>query len=170
MTEIGIVRAGPERIDDLEPLWEALHAHHLSVDPGLPGMPMRGIEDTWPRRRAEYEEWLAEPDAFALIAEAPPTSGAVGYALVHFHPADDSWRTTGDRFAELESLSVMPSARSGGVGRRLMEEAYARLRELRVRELEIGVLATNHDAIRFYDREGFKPWMIHYAGAIPGPA
>lgn len=165
MEDLRIVRAGPERIDDLEPLWKSLHAHHRTVPPALPGIPMREVDDTWPRRRAEYEEWLAEPDAFVLIAEHG--EGPVGYALVHFHrPADDCW-VTRERFAELESLAVLPEARGRGIGGALMREVYAELRRIGVRELVIGVLATNERALRFYEREGFRPWMVKYFGAIP---
>jgi hypothetical protein len=30
-----IVRAGAERIEDLQPLWESLHAHHAEAAPEL---------------------------------------------------------------------------------------------------------------------------------------
>jgi len=161
---IRIVKAGPERIPDLEPLWKALHAHHRSVDPRIPGVPMRGVDDTWPRRRAEYEEWLAEPDAFVLIAE--DGDRPVGYALVHPKPADDGWET-GGRFAELETLCLLPEARGEGLGKRMMDAVYAELRGLGIRALEIGVLATNEGAARFYEREGFRPWIVHYLGTVP---
>jgi hypothetical protein len=31
VTEITITRAGADRIDDVEPLWHAMHQHHRSV-------------------------------------------------------------------------------------------------------------------------------------------
>lgn len=164
MDGVRIVKAGRKRVDDLEPMWRALHSHHLTVDPRLPGVPMREVDDTWPRRRVEYEEWLAEPDAFVMIAE--DGERPVGYALVHLHPADDCW-VTGERFAELESLSVLPEARDGGIGAALMAAVYEELRRLGVHALEIGVLSTNEGAIRFYERQGFRPWVVHYLGAIP---
>ncbi len=167
MGEVRIVRAGQERIDDLEPLWKALQEHHLAGEEEIPGIPMRRPDDSWPRRRARYVRWLAEPDAFALIAEE--NDRPVGYALVTVHgPADDT-HVTRDRLAELQSLSVEAGRRGKGVGGRLMEAVYAELRALDVRELVIGVMASNHEAIRYYERLGFNPWLAVYMGTIPDP-
>ncbi|PYS95994.1 MAG: hypothetical protein DMF50_06505 [Acidobacteria bacterium] len=166
MDEVRIVKAGAERIGRLEPLWKALHAHHLSVDPRLPGIPIRSQEEAWARRRRLYEGWLSETDAFLLAAECRERT--VGYALAHMHEADESWDTRG-RFGVLESLAVLPEMRRLGVGRKLMSALYAELRRLGVSVLEIGVLATNRGARRFYEREGFAPWVTHYLGIVPGP-
>jgi len=165
MTAVRIVWAGPERIGDLEPLWKSLYGHHRSVDPMIPGVALRGEEESWSLRRAEYVQWLAEPDAFALIAEEEE-GRAVGYALVHFREQDDS-RVTGGRFGELESLAVLPEARGRGIGTALMAAVYRELRALGVGELEIGVLVTNDGARRFYEREGFRPWLVKYFGPLP---
>lgn len=164
--DVVIVKTGAGRLDDLEPLWRSLHARHLSVDPRLPGIPVRSQAAAWERRRRLYEGWLAEKDAFLLTAESH--GRMVGYALTHMHDADESWDTRG-RFGVLESLAVLPQVRNRGVGRRLMSGVYEELRGLSVTVLEIGVVATNEDARRFYERQGFAPWVIHYLGAIPGP-
>ena len=108
--------------------------------------------------------WLAEPDAFVMIAEED--ARAVGYALVHLQEADVQ-RETAPRYAVLESLAVEPDRRGQGVGRELMRAVYAELRLLGICELEIGVIFQNADARRFYEREGFHPWAIEYFGPIP---
>jgi hypothetical protein len=69
VNDVRIVRAGPERLDDLASLWRSLQEHHRSVDPAIPGIPPRSANDSWPRRRAKYVEWLRDPDAFVLLAE-----------------------------------------------------------------------------------------------------
>ena len=166
MDPVRIVRAGPERIDDLEPLWKSLYEHHRSVDPKIPGVALREADESWSVRRAEYAQWLAEPDAFVLIAEAEEESRAIGYALVHYREPDDS-RMTAGRFAELESLAVLSEVRGRGIGTALMAAVYRELRELGVGELEIGVLVTNDGARRFYEREGFRPWVVKYFGPVP---
>jgi hypothetical protein len=77
-----VVRAGSERIGDLQPLWESLHEHHAAVAPHLTDLgPVRSPRDSWEVRRELYEEWLAEPDAFVLIAQ--DDQRAVGYAVIH---------------------------------------------------------------------------------------
>jgi ribosomal protein S18 acetylase RimI-like enzyme len=166
MDEVRIVKAGVERIGDLEPLWGALYSQHQSVDPDLPGIPMRSQGDSWQRRRRMYQRWLSEEDSLLFTAEYE--GGTVGYALSRMHEPYESWDTRG-RIGVLESIAVLPEMRSRGVGRRLMSALYAELRRLGVAVMEIGVLATNEAAMRFYERQGFRPWLIQYLGPIPGP-
>ena len=97
VTNLPIVRDGPERIDELRPLLESLSAHDAEVAPHLAALGgLRTPAESWAVRRALYEEWLAEPDAFILIAEA--ASEPVGYALVHMRgPEEDVVHTGSDR-------------------------------------------------------------------------
>ena len=116
MTSPRIVRAGLERVDDLRPLWQSLHAHHAEVAPQLAALGgVRTPAESWGRRRALYEDWLSEPDAFALIAEAD--SVPVGYALVHMRGPEETWSTP-DRIAEIETLTVLPAPPRPGRRRR----------------------------------------------------
>jgi GNAT superfamily N-acetyltransferase len=163
---VRIELAGVERVGDFEPLWTSLHEHHLTVDPNVPGIPPRTADESWPIRRARYEEWLTHPGAFALLAldgEEP-----VGYAVVSFHDRDDT-HTTGDRFAELHSLAVRADRRGAGIGTRLLRRVYAEVRAQGVEEMMIGVLATNDRVRRFYEREGFTPWVLLTLGKVPDP-
>jgi len=75
---IEIVKAGAERIDDLEPLWHELVLHQRAMLPVLG--PVRERADTWERRRRHYAELLAKPGAFALLAVR--AGALVGYAMV----------------------------------------------------------------------------------------
>ena len=152
MYPVRIVRAGPERIPDLEPLWLALCAHHASVAPQLG--PLRAPADSWRRRSANYHRWLREPDAFAFIAEEP--AGPVGYALVHFRDGSETWQSA-DRVAELETLSVLPDARNSGIGKALLDAVRAELGRLAPTELWLAAVTTNTDALRFYERHAFIP-------------
>lgn len=161
-----IAAASAERIPDLEPLTRSLHAHHLTVDPAIPGIPPRDADTWWAIRSARYREWLAEPGSFLLIAEEDGTP--VGYALVTCHDIDDS-HTTGERFAELQSLVVLEEHRGGGLGTELLHEVYRRLRSEGIEEMVIGVLAMNEPAMRLYEREGFRPWMVLTMGKVPDP-
>lgn len=167
MDGVRIVKAGVERVDDLEPLWRSLVEHHTAVDPKPNGIAIRSPDDAWSYRRAEYLAWLSEPDAFVLIAQ---TDGRpVAYALVHFHDvADDHW-VTRDRWAELESLAVLPEHRGSGIGGSLMDRVHEELRALGIRELVMGVVSTNEPALRFYARYGYRPWVTKLLGAIPDP-
>jgi ribosomal protein S18 acetylase RimI-like enzyme len=162
---VSISRAGAERIGDLQPLWEALHAHHAEVAPELRVLgEVRSAGESWGVRRALYEEWLAEPDAFVLIAEAG--GRPVGYALVHMRGPEETW-ATGDRVAELETLVVLPDHRDDGVGRLLMERVFDELRAIGVAHMGVSVIASNRDALRFYERFGLVPFLESFIGPVP---
>ena len=163
---IHISNVGGERVDDFEPLARSLHAHHLTVDPAIPGIPPRDEDGWWTIRRERYAQWLAEPDAFALLASVEGDPTPVGYAVVSIHGPDDSHRT-GPRFAELQSLAVLEGSRGAGIGSALLHRVYEELRRLDIGELAIGVLATNHEAMRLYEREGFTPWVVTTLGKVP---
>lgn len=161
---VRIARARAARVSEVEALWKGLHAQHRAVDPRLPGVPIRSLHDSWLRRRRLYRRWLAEPEAFLLLAEDGPR--LVGYAVVRLREADESWDTSG-RFGVLESLAVAPKRRGAGLGRRLMDAVFAELRGLGVAVLEIGVVSANAPARRFYESLGFRPWLTHYLGRLP---
>ena len=163
---VTIVRAGPDRVPDLEAASRAMHRHHVSVDPEIPGIPTRDEDAWWALRSSYYRAWLAGGEAFALIAEED--GRAIGYAIVTFHAADDS-HATGERFAELQSLAVIEEARGGGLGTALLHEVYRQVRSEGVEEMVIGVLATNEPAMRLYEREGFRPWVVLTMGKVPDP-
>jgi GNAT superfamily N-acetyltransferase len=96
-----IVRAGPERIPELEPLWRALYEHHRAIAEGVAGV--RPYEDTWKQRRGQYRDWLTgDGDAVLLLADRD--GRAVGYAMLTAGPGAATWNL-GDRVVEIETLS-----------------------------------------------------------------
>jgi GNAT superfamily N-acetyltransferase len=159
-----IVRAGIERIDELQPLWESLHEHHATVAPHLEELgPVRAADQSWAVRRELYEEWLAEPDAFVLLAEV--NREPIGYALVHLRGPEETWET-GERIGVLETLTVLPDERGRGVGSALFERIYAELRQLGVTELQVAVISKNAAALRFYERHGLLPFTVSFMGRV----
>jgi N-acetyltransferase len=149
----------------LEPLWNALQAHHSEITPDLgPHTPKREMTDAWPIRRSKYERWLDDPDAFFVVAELG--GEPVGYAFVTVGPPYASWQT-GERLAELETLSVLPEQRGKGVGATLIDATWERLAELSVEDMQITTTVTNVDAQRFYERRGFSRRFAVYYGKSP---
>jgi hypothetical protein len=71
---VTIVRAGRDRIDELEHLWRSLQEHHRGLAPTLGGLPARSPEESWLLRRRKYAAALEGPDAFLMIAERPGAS------------------------------------------------------------------------------------------------
>jgi RimJ/RimL family protein N-acetyltransferase len=155
-----------EGLAALELVWNALQAHHVEVTPDLgSATPKRSLADSWRIRRSKYERWLGDPDTFYVVAEAD--GKPVGYAFVTIGLPYAGW-ATGDRLAELETLSVLPECRGQGVGAALLDAAWGRLAELGVEDMAITTTADNVDAQRFYKREGFSQRFSVYYGKAPG--
>ncbi len=159
--------AGPLRVgsaDDLDlvgPLWVAVHHRHIESMPEL--APYIDDAETWRARRELYEELLAKPDSLLLLAivDGEP----IGYGLTHVMPVagswiEDTWQT-GDRIGEIESLSVLPAYRGTGLGSELLERLEAHLRDLGIEDVILGALAGNADAIRLYERRGYRPTWLY---------
>jgi ribosomal protein S18 acetylase RimI-like enzyme len=156
-----ITRAGAEALDRLRPLWLALHHHHQAVGGERLG-PYVDDDASWAARRALYAGFLAG-GGFALLAEQ---DGALtGYAMVAIKTStetelDDTWRS-GERVAEIETLVVLPEARGGGVGSALLDAVDAELEAAGIHDVLIAAFVTNADAIRLYERRGFRPASLH---------
>ncbi len=149
MSGVSIRRIDRSELEAVEPLWNALREHHAGVAPDLGATRERA--SSWELRRAQYEGWLAEPDSFLLLAERAGVP--VGYAMVHLHDGSPTWPS--ERSGELETLSVLPGERGQGTGAALLEAVREQLRALGADELSVFVIATNADAIRFYERHLF---------------
>lgn len=151
-------------LPSLEPLWNALQAHHSEITPRLAGQtPKRGAEEAWLLRRAKYERWLKAPDTFFVIAEEEEAS--VGYAFVTVGPGYASW-ATGERLAELETLSVLPDHRGLGVGSLLLDAVRKRLQEMAIDDLAVTTAIANVDSQRFYERHGLSKSFVVYYGKL----
>jgi ribosomal protein S18 acetylase RimI-like enzyme len=155
-----------EELAALEPVWNALQAHHSEIQPDLgSATPKRSLADAWRIRNSKYERWLGDPGTFFVVAEID--GEPVGYAFVTIGPPYAGW-ATGDRLAELETLSVLAKCRGQGVGAALLDAAWQRLAELGVEDMGITTTSTNLDAQRFYEREGFNQRFTVYYGKSPG--
>lgn len=154
MTELQIEQAGVERLDEVLPLWAALEDHHATLE-DMP--PVRTLEESWRRRRRQYERWVGGGSARLFLAVRD--GRAVGYLMLRFGDGANTWEL-GDRSAEVETLAVLAEERSGGVGRGLMDAAVASAEAEGVTAIGVGVAHTNADAIRFYERHGFRPFYV----------
>ena len=163
---IAITRAGAERIDDLRPLFLALHEHHRHVTPRP--IPLVESDDAaWEARRAGYAEYLADGTGFLHVADDDGT--AVGYAFTVLRDATDDTFPLAPRYAELYTLSVAPDARGSGVGTLLLDAVDELIAGLDVSALQVAVMADNDDAIRLYRRRGLVTGEILMYRFANGP-
>jgi ribosomal protein S18 acetylase RimI-like enzyme len=155
-----------EAVDRVEPLWLVLHAHHRDVM-GSSLAPYADDAASWAARRAMYAAFLAAPGggSFLLLAEREPGAELVGYAMVAVTAAaetwiPDTWRI-GDRVAEIETLCVAPHARGDGLGSALLDRVDEELAGAGIEDVLVGAIAANVDAIRLYERRGFRPTSLY---------
>ncbi len=126
---------------------------HVGLWDGLPG---RDPDDSWPRRRQRYADWLACGDSFVVVARR--SERLVGYFMVAVAEGDETF-ATGERLAELESLVVLHEERGNAIGELLFQAGMRRLEELGVDDVISGVLHGNAFARRFHERHGFVPFV-----------
>ncbi len=157
-----IMRGDASRLDDVAPLFKAMHEHHRGL--GEQVLPFRSDGEAWERRRPYYAALLDSGRGRLLIAEED--GRAIGYAMVS-EIGGQTTLATGDRMAELETLSVAEGERGQGIGRALMDAAYAVMRELGATEVMLYVLDGNDGAVRFYERLGMRPYLSVLLGPVP---
>lgn len=125
--------------------------------------PYAADDDSWRERRGVYERLFAAYDPVLLLAE--DGGRLVGYGLAYAMPAADGWLAdtwvTGDRIGEIESLGVLPEYRGRGIGTRLLRQLQDRLREQGAADVVLGVLPGNTDAVRLYERHGYRPTWLY---------
>lgn len=151
-----------DELDRLEPIWLELHEHHVRISPRLAGMLARSRPESWASRRVKYARWTQDPDTFVLVAERDHE--LLAYAFVTVGSGYSSWNG-GERQAQLETLSVMPSMRGQGLGSRLLDSVRDRLADAGVEYLAIAAASTNDQAHRFYARHGFRHAEVVLVGA-----
>ncbi len=105
---------------------------------------------------AFFQEELQRPEVVLLIAEAGPQ--AVGYAFVRLEPMSlVELRRAG---AWLHDIYVDPQARSGGIGRRLLEAAKEAALALGSSSLMLSAASQNAAAQKLFERAGWRPTMV----------
>ncbi|HEY4035236.1 MAG TPA: GNAT family N-acetyltransferase [Ktedonobacteraceae bacterium] len=162
MHDIHIIKAGAERIADLEPFVEALHVHYEMIASPLLG-PRRSFEQVWNICRHKYETWLSQKGSFLLFALQKDKP--VGCAIIYLADGSIKWQTA-ESVAFLELLTVLPQVRNRGIGTALMDALYEELRLSGIGHLTLQVISTNTDAFRFYERFGLVPKLIEMMGTV----
>jgi ribosomal protein S18 acetylase RimI-like enzyme len=161
MSEVAVMHGSAADIPRLEPLWAAVHHQHQASMPELG--PYVSDEITWRERRKLYEELFRKPDTFLVLASIGDR--LVGYALTHMTPVRETWIAdtweTGDRIAELESISVLPEHRGAGIGSALLDAVHKELDSVGIEDVIIGALPGNEGAIRLYERFGYRPTWLY---------
>ena len=149
---VEIVRAGIDRVEDLRPLFLALHDHHR----GVSAVPLTEPDArAWAARVATYTAHFV--DDRAILHVATRAGALVGYAFTVVHDGTNDTFELAPRYAELYSLAVAPGARGGGIGTALLDALDATLDDLGIGALTVAVMAANEAAIGLDQRRGLVP-------------
>jgi ribosomal protein S18 acetylase RimI-like enzyme len=158
--DIEITPGGLPDVDALAPLWTAMVEHHRTVVSGR--VPVRPAGESWDRRRREYVSWLEDGSGLLFLARREGGDEVIGYAMCRLLPSGPTFDLGPER-GDVESLAVSARARGAGVGTALLGAVRAELSGRGCRHWSISVAADNADAVRLYERVGFRPLvqMMH---------
>jgi GNAT superfamily N-acetyltransferase len=156
--------AGPEQLtaaqlDEVEPLWAQLHAHHAALAMP-PAMRTRPLDASWRDRKAHYARGIAEGRAALFVVRAPD-GAPIGYAAALVHD-DDRPLLEGESGAvgELDTVVVSDDHRGSGAGASLVAAARDWLRDRGAAPMLIGVRESNGEALDFYAGLGAQPAFV----------
>ena len=141
----------------LEPLWLALHRHHQTVAPEL--APFVADGPSWEIVRGLLAASWTMGSCCAPARRAPRSASPASASRT----TTRSGRTRGVRAPTSPTSSCSssrPQARGLGIGTALLEAIDARLEALGVHDQVVGAIAPNGDAIRLYERRGFRPAWV----------
>ena len=103
----------------------------------------------------KYTTWLWDPATTTWLVEVEPKQAPVGYLvlatpdlpLADISPSD----------LEIKRIYLLHRFQGAGLGKRLMEQAKTHALANNRRRLLLGVYAHNREAIRFYEKLGYRP-------------
>jgi len=144
--DFSLLSGGAELLDRVEPLWSHLRRHHAELAPQWGASLLAGSFDG--RRKALINK--AARGILVTIAIAPDQQD-IGYCVSTI---------ASDATGEVDSLYVVPSHRSRGIGHALMSAAMDWFQKHSIQSIHIDVIAGNDDAQRFYARYGFLPRTV----------
>lgn len=134
----------PEDFDAWLPLWRGYQAFYKT------DIPAETTKLTWDRILDPAEPVFG---ALALLDGQP-----VG--MVHWIMHRSCW-TAGD-YCYLQDLFVESGVRGAGIGRKLIEEVYARAAAAQCSRVWWLTHETNHDAMQLYDRIADRSGFVQY--------
>lgn len=146
----GVCLAAPRELARLEPLWNALIAHHLTFDPSY--RTRDGAAGVW---RGHMAERMEAGEAAVLVCGEG--AGPTGFCSVEIQRAPDLIHEPAR--AEIAELFVAPAARRDGCGRSLVEAALAWVRDRGIVRVEVRVASANADGQSFWRALGWGDFV-----------
>jgi GNAT superfamily N-acetyltransferase len=159
LDSVVIRTALPAELDQLAAMYDELYRHQADHGMLLAMAPDAG--GIWKQRMATQ---LNTPISQVLVAIV---DGVLrGFLAVQVKRLPPHLRHRGDnpspRTAYISDVYVVPTERSGGIGRALVERAFEWLQEIGVGSVELAVIAGNERGQAFWNKMGFAPelWQM----------
>lgn len=143
MSKPVIVESGPERLNDIRPLWEQLNRLHESVSPHFKD---EFTNYSFAYRKAYLADKAMHGTLRIFFAEADDQP--VGYCIASLAPHQQG---------EIESIFIEEPFRGQSVGDGLMRAALGWLETNNAESVAVSVVFGNEAAHPFYARYGFYP-------------
>ena len=148
-------------MDLVGPLWVAVHHRHAETMPQL--APYVSDDETWRVRAELYEELLAKPDTLLLLAFVG--EAAVGYGLAHVMPVETvdprHLGRPGHGSAKSNRSVCYRNTAAAGWAPNCSTDSSGTCTTIGVKDLILGALPGNTDAIRLYERRGYRPTWLY---------
>ena len=143
MPAIVITESGPERFDDIRPLWEQLNDHHIETSSHFSAdFEQLSFED----RKKGLEAKAAQGKLRLFFAKS--NDQIVGQCVASIMP---------EGLGEIDSIFVSPSCRGQRIGDALMQATLKWLDTNGAQKKTVVVIHGNDSANSFYARYGFQP-------------
>lgn len=101
-----------------------------------------------------FNEILANEDKALLVAEL--YDKLVGLVLINLKTTPDDPIFRPRRYANIDEVAVAKEYRGQGIGRHLMTKTHEWIVAQGVKEIELFVWERNQNAIRFYEKLGYR--------------
>lgn len=145
MKQIQYVSGGIDLLDRISPLWEQLNSYHKTHSIHFKG---KYGNLSFQSRKEYLLKKSLQGDLHIILAMNAASNEDLGYCVVSLLV---------DRIGEIDSLFVIESFRSYGIGKQLMEQSLNWLTTHSPKKIIIGVSTDNHAALSFYTHFGFFP-------------
>ncbi len=143
--EIEFLEKDQNGLDIIQPLWEKLNAHHITVSKYFKDT--RAVT-TFDMRKKQLMEKSYEGALRIDLARDAATKEFIGYCVTSVDR---------EKQAEIESIYVEKDYRLSGIGDSLMTRALAWLETVTVKKTILGVAEGNEGVFAFYRRHNFYP-------------
>lgn len=154
-TDTPMIKATINDIDNLVPLYLSLNQYHYN-----------NIDDYY----KEYTKAkviklinraIGSEKRDIYIAKSESTN-VMGLVEIHFRSIEDDIELLDKEYIEIVSVIVNKDYRGKGIGTKLLDFVHNLAKDYDKQYLELKVYDFNDSAIKFYEKNGFKPFAYYY--------